>query len=190
MKPILEFQMNASFNVLKITIDGVTDQEWTSRPYPKANVVGFTLWHCLRTIDWGVNCVGAGTDEMAEQPLWRDVKPDGTFFGAGLSTEKADWVARTIGRRRAGEYLDALRAQSLGWLRALPPDDLNRIVDLKALRGGKPEHMEPVVWEEIADLNGIPLWQFLARPCVMHIRVHYGEVTAQLEALRAAATPS
>ena len=97
-------------------------------------------------------------------------------------------VTTAVGR--AGEYLDALRAQSLGWLRALPPDDLNRIVDLKALRGGKPEHMEPVVWEEIADLNGIPLWQFLARPCVMHIRVHYGEVTAQLEALRAAATPN
>lgn len=190
MKPLLEFQLNGSFNVVKGTIDGMTDQEWTSRPYPKANMVGFTVWHCLRTIDWAVNCVGASGDEMAEQPQWRDLKPDATFFGAGLSREKADWVARTIGRSRAGEYLDALRTQSLGWLRALPPDDLNRVVDLKALRGGKPEHTEPAVWEEIADLDGIPLWQFLARPGVSHIRVHHGEVTAQLEALRAAVTPT
>jgi hypothetical protein len=187
LKPLLEFQMNGSFNVVKTTIDGMTDEEWTSRAYPKANVVGFTLWHCLRTIDWAVNGVAAGGDEMAEQPQWRDVKPDASYFGAGLSTEKADWVARTVGRRRAGEYLEALRAQSLGWLRSLPADDLNRIVDLQAHTDRKPDHMEPAVWAEIEDLNGIPLWQFLARPCVSHIRVHFGEVTAQLEALRAAA---
>ena len=179
--------MNGSFNVVKGAIDSTTDEEWTSRAYPKANVVGFTLWHCLRTIDWAVNCVAAGVDEMAEQPQWRDIKPAGTFFGAGLSIERADWVARTVGRHRAGEYLEALRTQSLGWLRSLPPDDLNRIVDLKTEGARKPDHMEPAVWAEIEDLNGIPLWQFLARPCVSHIRVHFGEVTAQLEALRVGA---
>jgi hypothetical protein len=42
------------------------------------------------------------------------------------------------------------------------------------------------VWAEIQDLDGIPLWQFLARPSVSHIRVHYGEVQAQLEAVRTA----
>ena len=51
----------------------------------------------------------------------------------------------------------------------------------------KPDYMTPGVWDEIEDLNGIPGWQFLALRCSNHIRVHYGEVTNQLGALRATA---
>src|SRR3989442_11155293 len=47
--------------------------------------------------------------------------------------------------------------------------------------------MEPEVGAELEHLDGIPKWQFLARPCVSHTRVHYGEVTTQLEVIRAAA---
>jgi hypothetical protein len=187
LKPLLEFLLNGSFKIVGEVIGGMSDEEWTSRAYPKANVVGFTLWHCARTIDWAVNTVGGGGDEMAEQPQWRDVKPAGSFFGAGLTAKEADAVARAVSRDRTKAYLDGLRTQVVEWFRALPPDELNRIVDLKSAEAPRGDHLEAVVWPEIEDLNGIPLWQFLARPCGAHVRVHYGEVTAQLQALRATA---
>ena len=40
-------------------------------------------------------------------------------------------------------------------------------------------------WDRDFDLHGIPRWQFLARPGISHLRVHYGEMTSQLESLRA-----
>jgi len=184
LKPLLEFLLNGSFKIVGETIDGMTDEDWTARAHPRANVLGFTLWHCARTIDWAVNTVGSEGTELAEQPQWRDVKPARSFFGAGLSAGEADAVARGVSRRRTKAYLDGLRTQTLDWFRALPAEDLNRIVDLKGSHAPLRDHLEPVVWPEIEDLNGIPLWQFLARPCGAHIRVHYGEVTAQLETLR------
>jgi hypothetical protein len=187
LKPLLEFLLNGSLKIVGEVVDGMTDDEWTSRPHPKANLLGFTLSHCARTIDWSINTVAAGTAEMAEQPEWRDVKPTGSFFGAGLSAQAADGVARQVGRERTKAYLGGLRAHTLEWFRALPAEDLNRIVDLKAAGAPYGDHLQPVVWPEIEDLNGIPLWQFLARPCGAHVRVHYGEVSAQLEALRARA---
>ena len=187
MKPILEFQVNGSFNILKQTIEGMTDEEWTSRPYPSANLVGFTAWHSLRTIDWAINTAIRGVPEMAADPEWRDVKPDGAYFGAGVSKEEADAIARKVSRSLMTGYLEALRAQAMSWLRALPSDDLDQPVDLKSAGGPEADHHQSVVWAEVEDLDGIPTWQFLARPCVSHIRVHYGEMTSQLEAMRASA---
>ena len=102
MKPILEFQVNGSFNILKQTIEGMTDEEWTSRPYPSANLVGFTAWHSLRTIDWAINTAIRGVPEMAADPEWRDVKPDGvvaTHDELGGSSTDVDHQRRL---RRAG----------------------------------------------------------------------------------------
>src|SRR5437879_9786453 len=121
MKPILEFQVNGSFNILKQTIEGMTDEEWTSRPYPSANLVGFTAWHSLRTIDWAINTAVRGAPEMAADPEWRDVKPDGAYFGAGVSKEDADAIARKVGRTLMIGYLEALRAKPLSCPRRCPP---------------------------------------------------------------------
>ena len=186
MKTLLEFQLNGSFRILEEVIGGITDEEWTSRANGKANLIGFTLWHCLRTIDWTMG-VASGAGEVADQERWRDVKPKGAFFGAGVSREMADSIPRTVKRARANEYLGALRTQALDSLRALPSENLDRVTDLKTSGAHEPDHLQPVVWPEIEDLNGIPMWQFLARPAVSHVRVHFGEVNAQLEALRAAA---
>jgi hypothetical protein len=73
----------------------------------------------------------------------------------------------------------------VGWFESVGSDELVHPVDLKAANSGRPDYLAPAVWAEIEDLDGIPLWQFLARPSVSHIRVHFGEVTALLEAQRA-----
>ena len=138
-------------------------------------------------MDWAVNCVMRGAPELADGPEWQDVKVPEAVFGAGASRDAADAVARDVARTRVSAYLDTLRQGTIAWLAAVDNEDLSMPVDLKARHAAKPEYMTPHVWEELEDLDGLPGWQFLARPCVSHIRVHYGEATTQLGALRAAA---
>ena len=184
-KGLLQFQVNGSFALLTELADGASDEEWRARSFPAANLVGFTVWHCARTIDWAVNCVMRGAPELADEAEWRDVAVAKAWFGAGASREAADAVAHDVPRSRVSAYLGALREVAVAWLAAVSNDELSTPVDLQARHAGKPDYMTPAVWEEIEDLDGIPGWQFLARPCVSHIRVHYGEVTSQLGALRA-----
>jgi len=188
MKPLLEFQLNGSFNLVEAAIEGMTDEEWISRAHSDANLMGFTMWHCLRTVDWTINGVAAGTGELADRMQWHDVKVAGAYFGAGVAMDTADSVAMSVNRTKAVEYLDALRHQSVDWLRRLPAADLDRIVDLRQAAGSK-DHLQQIVWPEIENLDRIPLWQFIARPAVLHIRVHCGEAMAQLEVLRQRAEP-
>ncbi len=184
MKKLLEAQLAGSFNLLRGQIDSMTDGEWRSRAHPAANLLGFTTWHGLRTIDWAVCGVASGEGELADKSDWKDVKPPGSMFGAGVSREIADSIATTISRDRVREYEAALRERVLSWIGPLSDEDLERIVDLKAPHLAGADHLHPAAWEEVGDLDGLPLWQLLARPPVSHIRVHYGEVMAQLEILR------
>jgi hypothetical protein len=186
-KGLLQFQINGSFALLTELADGASDMEWKARSFPAANLVGFTVWHCSRTIDWAVNCVMRGAPELVDLAEWQDVGVAKARFGAGVSREAAGAVAHDVPRARVSAYLGALRENSIAWLAAVSNDDLSKPVDLKARLEGKRDYMTRSVWDEIVDLDGIPGWQFLARPCVSHIRVHYGEVTSQLEALRAGA---
>ena len=186
-KGLLQFQVNGSFKMLSEVAQDASDAEWTARPFPTANMIGFTIWHGARTIDWAVNCVMRGAPELSDQAEWQDLRVAGAMFGAGASREAADAVARSVTRARVAAYIDVLRQDTVAWLAAVSNEDLSPPVDLRARHVAKPEYMTPHVWEEIEDLNGIPGWQFLARPSVSHIRVHYGETTAQLATLRAAA---
>jgi hypothetical protein len=185
-KGLLQFQLNGSFNLLTEIAQDATDQEWKSRSFAAANPVGFTVWHGARTIDWAVNCVMRNQPELADHAQWNDIKVNDAVFGAGVSRETADAVAATVPRSRVAAYIAGLREDVLGWLADVPNDDLSATTDLKARHAAKPEYMAPAVWAEIESLDGIPGWQFLARPCMSHIRVHYGELTNQLETLRTA----
>ena len=183
-KGLLQFQVNGSFKILSEVTQGASDAEWTGRSVPTANTIGFTIWHCARTIDWAVNCVMRGAPELADRAEWHDLRVAEAMFGAGASREAADAVARDVPRTRVSAYIDALHQDTVAWLAAVSNEDLSPAVDLKARHVAKPEYTTPHVWEEIEDLDGIPGWQFLARPSVSHIRVHYGEASAHLEALR------
>ena len=188
MKTLLEFQLTGSFDLLEKATSGMTAEEWGTRAHASANLLGFSVWHSLRTIDWAVNGVAACTGELADQPKWSFVKPAGAMFGAGLSVEDADATALAVGRARMLSYADCLRQQVLSWFRSLPAEDLDRIIDLRAAGLATRDHLQPAAWREVADLDRIPLWKFLARPAVSHIRVHYGELMAQLQSVRAETT--
>jgi hypothetical protein len=186
-KGLLQFQIHGSFNLLTELARGVSDDEWRLRAFPTANLVGFTVWHCARTIDWAVNCVMRGAAEVADLAEWQDLKVGDAMFGAGASREAANAVPRNVTQARLLAYLEELHPNVIGWLAAIPNQDLSRAIDLSERHVTKSDYTTPHMWAELEDLDGIPGWQFLARPCVSHIRVHYGEVTSQLEAIRAAA---
>jgi hypothetical protein len=182
--PLLEFQLTGSFNLLDSLVNEISDKEWTWKVNRRANMVGFTVWHCLRTIDWTINRVAARRNELVVRTEWRDVRPGGAFFGAGVTMESADRVACTVNRDRTRDYLSALRSETLAWLRETSDEDLDRLVDLNA-DDRDADHLQPAVWLEVKDLDRIPVWQLLARPAISHVRLHCGEVEAQLQAMRA-----
>lgn len=185
MKPLLLFQLNGSFNGLKGFASKATDEEWTSRPFAGANLIGFTVWHTARTLDWAVNCVLRDEPELVEAGDWKDVDRPDAFFGAGATRDAADNVAKTVHRQRVIDYLAAMGPDTLAWLDSKPQEWFDHPVDLKSDRARERGYADKPVWPEIDDLDGIPRWQFLARPGISHIRVHFGELTSQLESLRA-----
>jgi len=125
--------------------------------------------------------------EFVELPEWSDVGVPGALFGAGIPREIADLVPFRVSRDRVTAYINAMREAANEWLTSARLEDLEGVTDLKARRFSKPEYMEPETWSELERLHGIPRWQFLVRPTVSHIRIHYGEVRGQLESIRSGA---
>ena len=183
VRELLQFQINGSFNLMKELTQTATREEWTSRPFPGANLIGFTVWHCVRTIDWTFQCFVRQVPEVAERREWRDLMAEEGLAGAGVPLDVADNVARRIPQDLLRAYLETTRAEAMEWLKQATPEQLVETIDLRK-RIRRPEYLQPSVWEEIASLDGIPTWQMLARPSMSHVRVHYGEVQSQLQLLR------
>ena len=186
-KQVLEMQVNGSFNLLGERIRGVTDSEWTARAIPGTSLVGFVLWHGVRTIDMAVQTGIRGVPEMADRPQWAGRLQQQAAYGAGVSQAEADAVAHAVDRATAGDYLGEVRECVMAWLSSIADSDLAAVPEFERHNRARDRYMEPAVWAEVASLAGLPAWQILARPAVSHIRVHMGEVDTLLQALRAAA---
>jgi len=187
IKSLVLFQLNGSYRLIAELAGEASDEEWRARAHPGANLIGFTVWHSARVMDWAINRALRGEPEFAERPQWSDVGVPGALFGAGIPREVADAVPFRVSRERLTAYINALREDANQWLNSARAEDLEGATDLKARRFSKPEYMEPDCWSEIESLHGIPKWQFLVRPSVSHIRIHYGEVSGQLESMRSGA---
>lgn len=157
--------------------DGAT---WSRTVSPGTNPVGFTLWHCARTLDWGFQATVRGVEEVAKRPEWRDRMPADGWFGAGVTPAVAQRIASEVGAGIVAAYNEAVRAESLAWLATQSDASLDAVPDLRA-RTEQAGYLHPEVWEEIASLQGIPSWQFLLRPCMNHVRVHLGEMDLLLQ---------
>ncbi|TMD85575.1 MAG: hypothetical protein E6I78_08260 [Chloroflexi bacterium] len=183
-KDLLNMQLAGSFNMLRDRLETVSDREWTTRNIPSTSLLGFTFWHGARIIDWGIHCAIRGVPEIADRPEWRRLRADELAYGAGITSEEADEVARSVSREDVAGYLDAIKEPALRWLGDRTDADLDHVPDLEGHQRVKPRYLTPAVWEEVSDLAGRPAWQILARPCVSHIRVHAGEIDILLQSLR------
>ncbi|TMD84707.1 MAG: DinB family protein [Chloroflexi bacterium] len=183
-RDVLAMQLAGSFNMLRERLDMLSEQEWTARAIPGTNLPGFTLWHALRTIDWGVHCAIQGVPEVADRPEWRNLHASEFVYGAGITSQEADKVAHLVSRDQVRDYLGAVQPAALDWLKQQSDGDLDRVPDFEAHQRVKPRYLTPPVWAEVSDFVGKPTWQILARPCISHIRVHAGEVDIQRQASR------
>lgn len=154
---------------------------------PGTNKLGFILWHCARIIDWTVHPALTGRPEVADGPGWRERFPADALYGAGIPQSVADSVTGSTTRSDVVRYLGEVRAAATEWLGRQTETDLDAKVSLKANQAGRQAYLTPVVWAEVAELDGLPAWQFLARPAISHIRVHAGEFDVLLSALRSQA---
>ena len=181
---VLRLQLDGSFNLIQARLQAVGDEEWNSRALPGTSKLGFILWHCARIVDWTVHSAIGGRPEIADGPRWRGLFPRHALYGAGIPDSVADEVAGATARGDMVDYLGEVRAAATGWLSRQTDADLDARVQLKANQASRPDYLQPAVWAEVEDLDGLPAWQFLARPAVSHIRVHTGEFDVLLKVLR------
>lgn len=175
-------QMAGSFNLIAGRLEPASSV-WRDRAFEGANPPGFTLWHCARTIDWAVQCAIRGIDEVARSDRWRSLMLTRFHFGAGISAETAREIAAAIAPGTLAEYLKAVRAAVTDWLEPLDDASLDVVPAFRSHNERSAGYSEPAVWREIEDLEGIPSWQILARPCISHVRTHIGEVDTLMQAL-------
>ena len=108
-RDLLELQLNGSFNLLAERLEKTTDVEWTRRAIPGTNLVGFILWHGVRTIDWAVHTAVRGVPEVAAAARWAGRLQQQHAYGSGITLEEADAAARGVGREVVREYLSDVR---------------------------------------------------------------------------------
>lgn len=112
-------------------IDGLTVDQLAHRPGPDANPIGWLVWHFSRVQDDHV------ADASGLEQVWTahgfadrfDLPYPVEDFGFGHTSEQ-------VGAFRAdadliGSYLDAVHAQTAGWIPGLGEDDLDRVVDTR-----------------------------------------------------------
>jgi hypothetical protein len=183
-KDLLVLQLSGSFSLIAERLNSEeVSQRWAEVAFEGANPSGFTLWHCARTIDWGVECAIRGVDEVARRPAWVSRIPARFRFGAGISPSAAREVAALFSPSVVADYLEAVKTESLGWLEAQSDATLDVVPDFRAHNECVDGYTDPKVWSEIQGLEGIPAWEILARPCISHIRIHIGEVDTMLQVL-------
>lgn len=176
-REVIRVPLQESFDLIDEQLRRITDEEWVARVLPDTSTIGFIPWHCARTLDWGFHRVAAGRPEIAEAERWRTaVAFDDGLFGSGIAMATADEIPRKVSRQTVLEYLGEVRRSAMSWLDSAAAADLDREVDLRSARYSRPEYRSGETWKEMEDLVGIPVWQFLLRPNVHHIRSHMGEL--------------
>jgi len=187
---VIQMLLNGSFNMIQERLEGMTDEEWSERALPATSKLGFILWHCSRIIDWTVHCAFQGMPEIADRSEWRARFPLEACYGAGIPDVVADHVVDMTNRTDVALYLAEVKVAVGEWFARQNDQTLDAVPPMKANQAGRPGYLDPSVWAEVEELDGLPAWQVLVRPCGAHIRRHMGEYDVLLGALRSgAATP-
>jgi hypothetical protein len=110
-------------------VDGLTDEQLTTRPARDANPMSWLVWHLARVQDDHIADV-AGTEQVwtAQGFVDRFGLPfDAAATGYGMSGEEVAHVR--VGAELLAAYLDAVHGATTKYVAGLAPEDLDRIVD-------------------------------------------------------------
>jgi len=166
-------------------VDDLTEEEWTTRPAPGQNIIGFNAWHMPRTQDNVIQTWIRGKPELAHHARWSHwgrFRPLGC--GVGISLEAADEIAFGIKKADVLAYVDLVNQEAIHWLGEIDDDELDMIPEVSKHLTPYPEYQTPGYREEMEGLLGKPVWGLLMRPCIGHIHRHVGELFYVKETLR------
>lgn len=192
---LLQKQFNMLNAQLHSVLNGLSDDEWTKRGVPRQNLIAYTCWHAVRTIDAEVHVVVRGVPEVASSERWVSHQAIGRpGVGVGDSLEEADAVGMQLSRKELLDYADAVRSSVHLWLKTIDDDELDMVPDLQArlaaahsiYRTGAHAEVFPVA-PDLSALPDKPAWLILLVPCIAHVWQHIGEIEIQREAIRASA---
>lgn len=173
---------------IKGVLDGIKDAcadisptEWTSRPHPTANMIGFTCWHVPATIDWAVHTAVRGVGEIKARPQWAG---SGISFRQpfGMSLEEADWVAHNTDADSVIEYTQSVRTEVGEWLSSVAPGLFETVPPVADNLAKNP--LNEAEFAEVPWILEAPTYQILGRPAMGHGFRHLGEIDLALEVLR------
>ena len=112
------------------TLDGLTAAELNWHPRPDANSIGLIIFHMARSEDGFVNHIIQGKAPIWETGMWyQKLNKDVNDTGAHYTAEQvANFVIPDM--RDIQAYTDAVRKQTLKYIKDLTPEDLDRKVVL------------------------------------------------------------
>src|SRR5882724_2139691 len=164
---LIQVQLNGIHQILHEYVDDLTETEWTTYAYPRANLLGFTCWHLVRTQDWAVQTAIRGIPEVIMDERWSSWSEQALAgMGAGLSLEQANGIAHLVSRTDALAYADIVHSTIQDWLSRLSNDDLDTVPEMEAHMAAYPAYQYPGFQAEIAHLLGQPIWRLLSGPCI------------------------
>ena len=111
-------------------VSGLSPEQLAHQPAPGANSIGWLVWHLTRVQDDHL-ADASGVEQVwttggYEQDFGLPFDPDETGYGA--TPDEVTQVQGLSADQLTG-YLDAVHAQTVRWVKALTPDDLDRVVD-------------------------------------------------------------
>lgn len=110
-------------------LDGASDDLLVQRPGPDANSIAWLVWHLTRVLDDHVSDV-AGTEQVWTAGGYAerfDLPFDTADIGYGQTSEQVGQVRASAAL--LADYYDAAHAQALGFVGAVTPESLDRVVD-------------------------------------------------------------
>ena len=116
--------------LVRDVVDGLTPDNLVERPGPRANTIGWLLWHLARVQDHHVSEL-TGSEQVWSNGDWAGrfgLEPDPSNTGYGHSSEEVGRVRPADGEVITG-YLEAVQARTVAFLERLSDGDLDRIVD-------------------------------------------------------------
>ncbi len=117
-------------NAVTATVDGLSSQELTWRPGEEANSIVFTLWHQLRCEDAFVQGMIQRKPQVWVSEKWHEklnLPENPQDVGYGYTAEQvAAFPVPAL--KDLLEYAEATRAQTVGYLKTVNAESLDRVV--------------------------------------------------------------
>ena len=174
---LLAIQLNGIgqiLNRLAVEVDVETSRK---RAFPGASLIGYTLWHLARTVDWAVNSMIRGVPEVAFDFDFEGVADARiSQIGFGIQLDEADAIAQATTPAEVARYFELVLANATKWLERNP--DLAFVSDVLAHQPDFPGYRTDFYLEEVRTYmdEGWSALRILAGPAVGHVRGHFGEI--------------